>query len=171
MPLAVPPPDYTMRLAASCGLGIVSVLKKEIKDLGGFIDTVGDHMVTFRTTEEMAAMMCLRLSTASRLYQVVADAPCESWDELFEIVQGVPWKELALSKCPIRLRSVHERHILTSEPTAQSIVKKAITSSLKKDGSHWDEDLGVPALDILLIFSEKNVKVLLDIVGDPLHKR
>jgi len=157
---------------APCHFGLESVLKSEILDLGYEILLVEDGRVTFACDEEGIARANVFLRTCERVYLLAGRFHAETFDELFEGVKAIAWKELIPADGRFwvkKARSVKSR--LFSPSDIQSITKKAVVEKLKETyRMEWFPETGED-YPLWVFIHKDEVLVGLDTTGDSLHKR
>lgn len=159
-------------LVALCAVGAEHVLGNEIKHLGyrlagnapGRVYFFGDEDALFR------ANLCLR--TADRVFLQVASYKAEDFDELFDGVYAVNWQDFFKKDTKVTVDKVRiYKSKLNSEHSIQGMVQKAI---YKKLGDVWHinslPESGDEA-NVRVYLDENQALVLLDLSGEPLHKR
>ena len=163
------PNEFT--LVAPCFFGTESTLSFEVRRLGAQNVQVTDGRVAFSGGAEMIAAANLNLRTAERVLLLLRTFPASTFDELFDGVNAIPWEELipADAQFPVKGSSLSSQ--LSSVPTCQSIVKKAVVKRLQ--AGHKTATLPeTGALYKIRFAIRKNVvEVMLDTSGDGLHKR
>ena len=159
-------------LVAPCHFGLESVLKKEIVDLGYEILLVEDGRVTFACDEEGIARCNVFLRTCERIYLLAGRFHAETFDELFEGVKKIAWKELIPADGRFwvkKARSVKSK--LFSPSDIQSITKKAVVEKLKETyRMEWFPETGED-FPLWVFIHKDEVLVGLDTTGESLHKR
>lgn len=161
-----------MILTAPCHFGLEAVLKREITDLGYEIHQVDNGKVSFLADAEGVAYANVFLRTAERILLQVAEFHAESYDELFEKIKAVDWKEYLPYDAVfnvVKASSVNSK--LFSPSDIQRIVKKAVVEKLKQNypTHHFPETGANYPLRISLL--KNKVSVYLDTSGASLHKR
>ncbi|MBP3709636.1 MAG: class I SAM-dependent RNA methyltransferase [Treponema sp.] len=159
-------------LVALCAVGAEKILGNEIKHLGytlsgnaaGRVFFLGDDDALFR------ANLCLR--TADRVYLQMAVFSASNFDELFDGVYTVDWQNYFKKDTRVVVDKVRAyRSKLNSERTVQSMVHKAVYTKL---GDKWRmttlPESGEVA-NIRVYIENDTAHILLDLSGEPLHKR
>ena len=82
-------------LIAPCHFGMEAVLKREILDLGYEITKVEDGKVTFQADAQGIADANMFLRSTERILLKVAEVKAQTFDELFQVLDGL--KEMNLS--------------------------------------------------------------------------
>lgn len=160
-----------LQLVATCLFGLEHLLGEEIDALGYERISTIDGRVTFAADEEGVALSNIFLRYAERIYIRVGSFHAETFDELFEGTRTLPWnafigKEDAF---PVKGHSIRSR--LTSIPDCQSIVKKAVVTSLGAVyGLSRFPETGV-RYQIEFFLLDNEATLMIDTSGVPLHKR
>lgn len=163
-------------LVALCAVGAEKILGNEIKHLGyklaassaekipGRVAFSGDDDSLFR------ANLCLR--TADRVFLEIAEFHADNFDLLFDGIYAAPWQNYFKKDSRVVVDKVRVyKSRLDSEHTIQAMVQKAI---YKKLGEVWRmsslPETGAQS-DVRIYIEHDCVQVLLDLSGQPLHKR
>lgn len=158
-------------LIATSAFGLESVVVKELKKLGYSDFQTFNGGVEFSGDDEALCTCNLWLRSADRVFMKLAEFKALSFEELFQQVKAIPWKNYLREDAtfPVYAKSVKSK--LFSLSDIQSISKKAVVESLKENYlTQWFEETG-PRFPIHISILNDRVKVLLDTSGDGLHKR
>lgn len=120
------------KFIATCKIGLESVVAGELRSLGIEVSSVEDARVNFAGDYFTMARACLWLRTAERVLMVVDEFPAETFDQLFEGVRHIPWKNYLKCDSFIHVNGKSAKSKLFSVSDCQSIAKKAIVESLKR---------------------------------------
>ena len=120
-----------MRFIATTKLGLESTVAFQLKKLGMNGVESADANVSFTGDFKDMAKALLYLSTAERLLLEVGSFKAESFDQLFEGVKALPWKQYLTPKSNIHVNGKSAKSGLFSVSDCQSITKKAIVENLK----------------------------------------
>ena len=82
-----------MRFIATCKIGLESVVSLELRRLGIEVEKVEDARVLFLGDYQTMAKACLWLRTAERVLMEVASFEARSFEELFQGVKAVSWRD------------------------------------------------------------------------------
>ncbi len=160
-----------IRLCCPCHFGLESVLKFEIKKIGGENLSVTDGKISFDGDEGMIARANINLATAERVLIELGSFRAETFEQLFDGVMDIELERFIgkTDAFPVKGHSLSSK--LHSVPHCQSIIKKAACKRLgKKYAVEWLEETG--ALHQLQFNIMKDVCTLyLDTTGAGLHKR
>ncbi len=159
-------------LIAPCHFGMESVLKKEIVDLGYDVTEVSDGRVTFWGDEEAVCRANIFLRTAERILIKIGSFHAETFEELFQGTQNLPWEQYIPSDGKFWVaKAASVKSKLFSPSDIQSIMKKAMVERLKRIYHiSWFEENG-ESFPIRVFLMKDEVTVGLDSTGESLHKR
>ncbi len=160
-----------MQFVATCLFGLEKGLGEEIDALGlKRLETI-DGRVIFEGEERDVARANINLRLAERVFILMGRFHAESFTELFDGTNSLPWEEWigARDAFPVSGHSIKSR--LTSIPDCQSIVKKAIVDRLSGAyGISWFEEDG-DKYKIEFFILKDEAMLLIDTSGTALHKR
>lgn len=159
-------------LYAPCHFGMEAVLKREIIDLGYDIEKVEDGRVYFIGDAEAIARANINLRTTERVMILVASFKATSYEELFNKIKEIEWKEYLKKDSKFWVKKASSiKSKLFSPSDIQSIVKKAIVENLKEVYElDWFSESG-EEYPIRISINKDIVSVGLDTTGESLHKR
>ena len=119
-----------MRFIATCKIGLESVVSLELRRLGIEVERVEDARVLFLGDYQIMAKACLWLRTAERVLMEVASFEARSFEELFQGVKSVSWRDFLKKHSFIHVNGKSAKSTLFSVSDCQSIAKKAIVENL-----------------------------------------
>lgn len=119
-----------LRFIATCKIGLESVVANELQQLEIEVESVNDARIIFTGDYATMARACLWLRTAERVLLIVDEFHAESFDELFEGVRHIAWKDYLRRDSFIHVNGKSAKSKLFSVSDCQSISKKAIVESL-----------------------------------------
>ncbi len=162
--------DGKLNIEVAVASGIEAVTKRELVRLGyepsganfGRIEFEGDYKDVLR------ANMFLR--TANRVRIVLAKFRVETFDMLFDEVAKMRWQDVLTKDAKIVVDAKASKSKLFALSSIQSIVKKAIISSLSRVYSTSFEESGA-TYNIEVSIYEDIATIALDTSGEGLHKR
>lgn len=160
-----------INFTAPCLLGVEGIVAQELKRLGaenvspenGRVNFSGDYNILARTN------ICSRYS--ERILIEMGRFTAKTFEELFQGVKALPWEQWIgkTDKFPVKGRSLNSQ--LSSVPSCQKIVKKAIVERLKsKYKVQWLEETG-ELYQIQFLIMKNKVSIMIDTSGSGLHKR
>lgn len=162
-------------LVALCALGAERILGNEIKHLGLHL-TGGERnspgRVTFTGDDDAPLLANLSLRTADRVLLQTASCRTETFDDLFDCIYLVEWEGFFRKDCRVVVDKVRSRHsMLESARSVQAVAQKAIYTRL---GDKWHiatlPETG-DTYNVRIYIEDDVATVLLDLSGEPLHKR
>ncbi len=160
------------KICATCAFGLESVLKREIINLGYDVTLSQNGMIAVTGQIEDAFKLNLYLRCANRVLIEVGEFKSESFDELFDNVYNLNWKEYLPKNAKFdieKITSVHSK--LFSKKDSQKIIKKAIVEKLKKQ--YKTDKIAEDGANYPIFVQIKNdvVSIYLNTSGDGLNKR
>lgn len=120
-----------MRFIATCKLGLEATVSMELRRLGIEVERVEDARITFAGGLYEMARACLWLRTAERVLLEAASFEARSFEELFEGVKAIDWRQYLQRDSFIHVNGKSAKSALFSVSDCQSIAKKAIVERLK----------------------------------------
>lgn len=119
-----------MKFIATCKIGLESVVSLELRRLGIEVEKVEDARVLFLGDYQTMAKACLWLRTAERVLMEVASFEARSFEELFQGVKAVSWRDYLKKDSFIHVNGKSAKSTLFSVSDCQRIAKKAIVENL-----------------------------------------
>lgn len=161
-----------MKFAATCMFGLEKILGEELDSLGVKRTYTMDGRVFFEGDKADSARANVNLRTAERVFILPGDKfRASTFDELFEGTKALPWEEYLGKDAAFPVSGHSIKSALTSIPSCQSIVKKAICSRLgEKYGLLQLPETGTEYKIEFFIFKDE-CWVMIDSSGAALHKR
>lgn len=163
--------DGRFFIEAAAASGTEAAVKRELVALGYEPSGAEYGRIRFAGDMRDAARANVFLRTAGRVRIELARFPARSFDELYDGVRALPWRDImgAHAALTVTARSIHSA--LFSLPGIQRVTKKAAADSLSaayglrtlpEDGVRYSVEAGI-ADDVLTL--------ALDTSGEGLHKR
>lgn len=163
--------DGRFFIEAAAASGTEAALKRELVALGYEPSGAEYGRIRFQGDMRDAARANVFLRTAGRVRIELARFPARSFDELYDGVRALPWRDImgAHAALTVTARSIHST--LFSLSDIQRVTKKAAADSLAaayglrtlpEDGVRYSVEAGI-ADDVLTL--------ALDTSGEGLHKR
>lgn len=119
-----------MRFIATCKIGLESVVSLELRRLGIEVEKVEDARVLFLGDYQTMAKACLWLRTAERVLMEVASFEARSFEELFQGVKAISWRDYLKKDSFMHVNGKSAKSTLFSVSDCQRIAKKAIVENL-----------------------------------------
>jgi len=161
-----------MKYVLSTIAWVESIAKKEIERVWWKIEETTDRLVTFSWWIELIPRVNLWSRVWNKMYLLLAEKEwVKDFDSLFDIVNSISWKAYFKKDFPIVVKSTSIRSELFAERTIQSISKKAIIKS--RVWANWtiNEDSTLEKMEILILFIDNKLRVLLNTSWKALHMR
>ncbi len=160
-----------MIFVLTCAAGLESILKKEIEIAGYTVIGSWPTMVRFKGDLSAIAKINLRSRVWNKLFLELGQHITSDFNQLFDLVSTIDWK-MYVQGNPINVTAITKQSLLTSTPTIQSIVKKAIVKNIL-NGKEWQlpEDHNKEPVEILVYIERDMCSILLNTTGESLHKR
>ena len=123
--------DGQLTIEAAAASGIEAVTKRELQKLGYEPSGASYGRIRFEGgfTDVLRANMFLR--TANRVRIVIGKQKAETFDELFDFVASVRWRDILPKDARIVVEAKSQKSKLFALRTIQSISKKAIVNALQ----------------------------------------
>ena len=119
-------------LIATTTFGIEGITAKELRALGYDDVKVDTSKVHFKGDEMDIAIANIHLRTADRVLIKMAEFEARSFEELFQGTKTVNWSKLIPKNGKMHVVGKSVKSTLYSVPDCQSIVKKAIITSMSE---------------------------------------
>ena len=111
---------------ASAAFGMEGLVSRELKSIGLRDVEAGNGFVLFSASGEELFLANIQLHFSDRLYIVLAENECKSFEDLFQLVSSVRWADYFSQNQFIDISCKCTRSQLMSQRDCQSITKKAI---------------------------------------------
>ncbi len=156
---------------AAAAFGMEGLVAKELKKLGysdvsaenGGVRFVSDGCMLFN------ANMSLRFS--DRVFIILSEGTCTSFDDLFNLVSGIDWSFYFSGPESIDVSCKCTRSKLMSTRDCQSITKKAIIENIRKRNNQKIFPETGPSLLVHVSVRNDNTLILLNTSGEALSRR
>ena len=166
-----------LEFLALCAVGAEPILSNELKLLDFKpVNRLPGRVFFTPTLKEPEVVSIMRanfyLRTADRLYLVLKEFAADNFDTLYDTVAAVDWQRFFSKDSKITVDKVRTfKSKLASEHAVQRAVHKAVCTALC---SAWKMDV-LPETgkeySIRIYIEHNRVYLLLDLSGDPLHRR
>lgn len=158
-------------LIATTTFGIEGITAKELRALGYDDVKVDTSKVHFKGDEMDIAIANIHLRTADRVLIKMAEFEARSFEELFQGTKKVNWSKLIPKNGKMHVVGKSVKSTLYSVPDCQSIVKKAIITSMSEAYgiTEFKEDGPVYKIEVAIL--KDKVTLTIDTSGSGLHKR
>lgn len=158
-------------LIATSTFGLEAILAKELKELGYDDLKVENGKVYFEGDERDIALCNIWLRTADRVLINMGEFKAESFEELFQGTLKIEWGSFIPENGIMHVNGKSVKAKLYSVPDCQSIVKKAIVESMKRQYNTdlFSEDGPLYKIEVAIL--KDIVTLTIDTTGPGLHKR
>lgn len=158
-------------LIATSTFGIESITAKELKALGYEDLKIENGKVTFEGDEMDIAICNIHLRTADRVLIKMAEFEAKSFEELFQGTKKVDWSKIIPKDGVMHVVGKSIKSTLYSVPDCQSIVKKAVITSMSESYGIDKFSESGPVYKIEVAILKDIVTLTIDTTGPGLHKR
>ena len=163
--------DRQFRCFASAAFGMEGLISTELKRLGASAVTAENGGVLFDCSLIRLFEFNLRMHFSDRLFIILSDTVCRSFEDLYQAVYGIDWSFCFTGKEAINISCKCTRSTLMSQRDCQSVAKKAIIEKTKKTtGLQVFPESGAP-LPIHISVRNDHTRILLNTSGDALSRR
>lgn len=163
--------DGRMKLCATAASGVEAVLKRELVGLGLEPSPAENGKIFFDGGIGEIARANVFLRTANKIYVQAARFECRTFDELYENVAALDWKDILPYDARITVEAKSVKSALYGLSAIQSVTKKAVAVSLSKGNkSGFLPETGAEYRILVSIYRDC-CTLLLDTTGTALHKR
>ena len=155
-----------LRLTLTCQSGLESLVRRECEKMGLTDIKVQDRLISGTGNLVTLYELLVRSRFANRVYIEVSTAPITDFDTLHDTLAEISWSEYVTGKERIVIEASSTRSQLSNTPTIQSVAQKAIFSTVFTPNYTTDTEV-----HILILIIDDIAHIMLDVTGDPLHKR
>ncbi len=151
--------------------GLERVVAYELETLGVEDVMVEKGVCFFDGDDDLMMKVNMALRTAERVYKVLKVQKVLTFDELFNVVEQIPWETYLDPSGAFVISAKSQQSTLFSLRDIQKLTKKALLKRLEmKTSSDIFPETG-PSYHIAVHLEEDIMMVLLDTSGEALHKR
>lgn len=162
--------DGQLKIEVAVASGIEAVTKRELLKLGYEPSGATFGRITFDGTFEDVMRANVFLRTANRVRIVLGSFHAETFDELFDGISAIDWREILPKDARIVVNAKSHTSKIFALSATQSVVKKAIVNTMTKAYNCSLEECGA-TYDIEVSLIDDVATVTLDTSGEGLHKR
>ena len=156
---------------AGAAFGMEGLVSAELKRLGMREVRAENGGVRFQADADNLFLCNLRLRFCDRVFILLAEAECLSFEDLFQLVSSVAWEKLMNGTEKINISAHCARSRLMSPRDCQSISKKAVIERLRRNiGKNVFPESG-PDFPVQVSVHQDRVKILLNTSGASLSRR
>lgn len=163
--------DRTLDLIATSAFGLEGMIASELKRLNMKNVQAGNGSVRFSGNIVDAYFCNIRSRFADRIMILLAEAKVLSFDDLFRLVDKIPWEEMMNGTEKINVSCKCARSQLMSQSACQSITKKSIIEHLKRTTGRKIFPESGAALPIHISIHQDIARIMLDTTGEGLSRR
>ncbi len=159
------------KLVATAAFGLESIVARELKTLGFSDVAVENGRVSYGGGERDIARSNIWLRTADRVLIELARFHAGDFEELFQGVLKIPWEEIIPFEGIMHVAGRSSGSKLSSVPSCQAIVKKAIVEAMKRKHKVVEFPESGPRFGIEVVLLKDVATIYMDTTGPGLHKR
>ena len=151
--------------------GMEATVSHEVKKLGYEVIEVSDGRVILKGNLSAIVRCNLWIRTGERILIKIGEATVTTFDEMFDFVKSLPWSEWIGKEDAFPVKGYSLKSGLSSVPSCQSVIKKAIVRSLEANyHQSWFPESGT-LYQIEFSLIKDKLTLMIDTSGQPLHKR
>ena len=150
----------------TCQSGVESLVKRECERLRLTDIRAQDRLVKCAGTLSNMYELLVWSRFSNRVYLSLAEKRVTDFDSLYALCEGIEWNSYLTGREYIVVEASSTRSALTSVPSIQSISQKSIFATMNTPNTTSGVEV-----HILILIIDDIAHILLDITGDPLHKR
>lgn len=154
------------RIVLTCQSGLESLVKRECERLRLTDIQAQDRLISCTGTPENLYELLVWSRFSNRVYIELSAIKTEDFDTLYDSLREINWSDYITGRERIVVEASSTRSTLESVPTLQSVSQRAIFSTLNTPNTTSGVEV-----HILILIIDNIAHVLLDVTGDPLHKR
>lgn len=161
--------DGKLTIEVATASGIEAVTKRELVRLGYQPGGAVGGRIPFEGTYSDVLRANMFLRTAERVRVVLGKFCAVTFDELFDGVAAMRWQDILPTDAKVIVNAKSRNSRLFALSSIQSIVKKAIVTSMLHTCASFDESGALYSVEASILSDE--VTLTLDTTGEGLHKR
>jgi putative N6-adenine-specific DNA methylase len=160
-----------MLISVSTASGVESATKRELYKLLGVDAPAINGRITFEGDYKALIDCNINLSTASRVFLVLAQFKCCDFDTLYDNLYQIDWKSYIPEKAKVIISPKLVDSKINAFSATQSVAKKAVCEKLKKQyKAHVLPETG-KVFEIEICITHDFCQICLNTSGESLHKR
>ena len=156
---------------AASAFGLEGAIAAELRRLGMKDVRAENGLVRFSGSAADAYRCNLSLRFSDRVYLLMAEQECTSFEGLFQLVTSVPWEHYTDGRESFHLSAQCARSRLMSPRDCQSIAKKALLERLKKKTGRTVFPENGPEFPVHVALHGDMARIMLDCSGSSLSRR
>lgn len=162
--------DGQLKIEVAVASGIEAVTKRELLRLGYDPSGANFGRITFDGTYADVLRANVFLRTANRVRIVLGEFEAKTFDELFDGISRIDWKNILAYDAKIIVNAKSIKSDLFALSATQSVAKKAIVNAMTNAYHKKLEENGAE-YNIEVAITENIARITLDTTGEGLHKR
>lgn len=156
---------------SSAAFGMEGLVSRELRQLG-YNDLKAENGGVRFSADAAGLFACnLSMHFSDRLFIILYEGICTTFDHLFNIVSSVDWPLFFSGPESIDVSCKCARSMLMSPRDCQSITKKAIIEKVRKATGQRQFPENGPSLSVHISIRNDNVMILLNTSGEALSRR
>ena len=163
--------DSVYSCFAVAAFGMEGLVSNELKLIGVSQIHPENGGVRFCANLNQVYSCNLWLRYSERIYLILAEGKCESFEDLFLLAGSVEWSSFYTGNESIDISCKCVRSILMSPRDCQSVTKKSIIEKLRKTGCYKVFPESGPSLSVQVSIRHNHVMLLLNTSGNALSRR
>ena len=156
---------------AGCAFGTEGLVARELKDLGAADVSAENGGVRFTASGNQLFTCNLWMHFCDRLFIVLRDEPCRSFEQMFNLVFAVSWNEYFSGDESIDVTCKCTRSALMSPRDCQSITKKAIIEKIRHSTLQQTFPESGASLPVHVTVRNDQAMIMLNTSGTALSRR
>ena len=156
---------------ATAAFGLEGLVAEELRRLGCQQVKAEPGGARFCADAGQIALANLSLRCADRVQILLAEAPCRSFEELFQLVRQIPWEQIVPLDGKYNVSGKCVRSQLMSVRDCQAITKKAIIERLRQAAHRQTFPENGAAMTIDLHLHKDLARITLDTSGAAFNRR
>jgi len=158
--------DGSLHFLLTCQSGLESLVKHDCERLRLEDIHAQDRLVKCSGTEKNLYELLIWSRFANRVYLSLAEESITDFERLFAVCADIDWSTHLTGRERIVIEASSTRSTLESVPTIQAVAQKAIFSTMNTPNTTSGVEV-----HILILVIDDIAHILLDVTGEPLHKR
>lgn len=158
--------DGSLHFLITCQSGLESLVKRDCEKLRLEDIHAQDRLVKCSGTQKNLYELLVWSRFANRVYLSLAEESITDFERLFAVCADIDWGAYLTGRERIIIEASSTRSTLSSVPTIQSIAQKAIYGTMNTPNTTSGVEV-----HILILIIDDIAHILLDVTGEPLHKR
>ena len=165
------PAEQTMKLVATCALGLELIVGRELEALGLGPISRDNAQVSFPYSPHNLAKANYWLRSADRVWLQLAEFPARDFEELYQGVHAIDWASMLGRDAWFPVEAITTKSRLESVPSIQAVSKKAAVEKMSATYGRaaFSESGAKYAIRVFIVYDR--ARVFIDTSGEGLHRR